>query len=135
VANAIHGGKRPRSSMSPLIILDHEGDFVAALGSPGGSAILAYNAKAVVGLLAWKLSLKAAIELPNLIARGDEFSGEIDRFSPDVVSGLRERGIELKLGRAEGSGLHGVVRHPDGTYEGAADSRREGVVRMLPVPR
>src|ERR1700704_3096938 len=134
VANAVQGGKRPRSSMAPVIVLDRAGNFVAALGSPGGSAILEYNAKALVGLLAWKLSLKQAIELPNLIARGDTFSGEIAKFSPALLAGLRERGIELKSGHAENSGLHGVVRLADGSYEGAADSRREGVARMLPAP-
>jgi gamma-glutamyltranspeptidase/glutathione hydrolase len=133
VANAVQGGKRPRSSMAPIIVLDRAGNFVAALGSPGGSAILEYNAKALVGLLAWKLSLKQAIELPNLIARGDTFSGEIVKFSPALLAGLRERGIELKSGHAENSGLHGVVRLADGSYEGAADSRREGVARMLPA--
>jgi gamma-glutamyltranspeptidase/glutathione hydrolase len=132
-ANAVHGGKRPRSSMAPVIVLDHSGDFVAAVGSPGGSAILEYNAKTLVALLAWKLSLKQAIELPNLIAHGDTFSGEIAKLSPALLAGLRERGIELKSGHAEGSGLHGVVRLADGTYEGAADSRREGVARALPA--
>ena len=131
VANAVQGGKRPRSSMSPIIVLDRSGDFVAALGSPGGNAILEYNAKTLVALLAWKMSLHQAIELPNLIARGDTFSGEIARFSPAVVAGLRERGIELKPGHAENSGLHGVMRLADGSYEGAADSRREGVARSL----
>ena len=131
VANAVRGGKRPRSSMAPVIVLDHGGNFVAALGSPGGSAILDYNAKTLVALLAWHLSLKQAIELPNLIARGDNFTGETGRFAPAVVTGLRERGIELKPGHAENSGLHGVVRHADGTYEAAADSRREGVARMI----
>jgi gamma-glutamyltranspeptidase / glutathione hydrolase len=131
VANAVQGGKRPRSSMSPIIVLDRSGDFVAALGSPGGNAILEYNAKTLVALLAWKLPLHQAIELPNLIARGDTFSGEIARFSPAVLAGLRERGIELKPGHAENSGLHGVVRLADGSYEGAADSRREGVARAL----
>jgi gamma-glutamyltranspeptidase/glutathione hydrolase len=133
VANAVQGGKRPRSSMAPVIVLDRFGNFVAALGSPGGSAILEYNAKVLVGLLAWKLSLKQAIELPNLIARGDTFSGEIGKFSPALLAGLRERGIELRAGHAENSGLHGVVRLLDGSYEGAADSRREGVARMLPA--
>ena len=132
VANAVQGGKQPRSSMSPIIVLDRSGVFVAALGSPGGNAILEYNAKTLLALLAWRLPLKQAIELPNLIARGDTFSGEIARFSPAVIAGLRERGIELKPGHAENSGLHGVVRLPDGTYEGAADSRREGVARSLP---
>ena len=82
VANAVQGGKQPRSSMAPVIVLDHANHFVAALGSPGGSAILDYNAKTLVGLLAWKLSLKQALELPNLIARGDSYAGELGRFTP-----------------------------------------------------
>ncbi|MBS0365603.1 MAG: gamma-glutamyltransferase [Proteobacteria bacterium] len=131
VANAVRGGKRPRSSMAPVIVLDRSGNFVAALGSPGGSAITEYNAKALVGLLAWKLPVKQAIELPNLIARGEYYSGELSKFVPAVVNGLRERGMELKLGRAENSGLHAIACRPDGTCEGAADSRREGVARML----
>jgi gamma-glutamyltranspeptidase/glutathione hydrolase len=135
VANAVHGGKRPRSSMSPVIVTDHEGRFIAALGSPGGSAILDYNAKTIVGLLAWKLSMKAAIELPNLIANGDQMYGELQRFPPEVLSGLRQRGIDLKVGRAEGSGIHGILRHADGTYEGAADSRREGLAKLLPASK
>ena len=134
VANAVHGGKRPRSSMAPVIVLDRDGNFVAALGSPGGSAITEYNAKALVGLLAWKLTIKRAIELPNLIARGESFTGELAKFTPEVLAGLRERGMLLKLGRAENSGLQGIARLPDGTYEGAADSRREGVAGML-APR
>src|SRR5215472_9499282 len=135
VANAVQGGKRPRSSMAPVIVLDHTGDFVAALGSPGGSAILEYNAKTLVALLAWKLPLKQAIELPNLTARGDSFTGEVTRFSPAVLAGLRERGIDLKSGHAENSGLQGVVRLADGSYVGAADSRREGVAKTLaPAP-
>jgi len=134
VANAVRGGKRPRSSMAPVIVLDRAGNFVAALGSPGGSAILEYNAKALVGLFAWRLSLKEAIELPNLIARGDTYSGETAKFPPALLAGLRDRGIELKPGHAENSGLHGVLRRADGTYEGAADSRREGVARSL-APR
>jgi gamma-glutamyltranspeptidase/glutathione hydrolase len=132
IANAVAGGKRPRSSMTPIIVLDHEGHFVAALGSPGGSAILEYNAKTVVGILAWGLSMQAAIELPNLIAHGNDFVGELGRFSPQILAGLRERGITLSEGRAENSGLHGILRRPDGTYEGGADSRREGVVRVVP---
>jgi gamma-glutamyltranspeptidase / glutathione hydrolase len=128
-ANAVAPGKRPRSSMSPVIVLDRDGKVVAALGSPGGTAILAYNAKALVGLLAWELPLQQAIELPNLIARGEEYFGEVAKFSPDIVAGLAERGITVKSGRGEESGLHGVVLHEDGSSEGAADPRREGVWR------
>ncbi len=129
VANAVAPGKRPRSSMAPVIVLDREGGIVAALGSPGGTAILGYNAKALVGLLAWELPLQQAIDLPNLIARGADFFGEVAKFPPEVLAALAERGIVIKSGRGEESGLHGVVLHDDGTSEGAADPRREGVWR------
>ena len=131
VANAVAPGKRPRSSMAPVIVLDREGRVVAALGSPGGTAILAYNAKTLVGLLAWDLPLQQAIELPNLVARGADFFGEAPKFSAEVIAGLAERGIVVKSGRGEESGLHGIVLRDNGTVEGAADPRREGAFRAL----
>ena len=130
-ANAVAPGKRPRSSMSPVIVLDREGQLVAALGSPGGTAILGYNAKTLVGLLAWELPLQQAIDLPNLIARGADYFGEVSKFPPDVLAALGERGIVIKSGRGEESGLHAVVLHDDGMNEGAADPRREGVWKSL----
>jgi gamma-glutamyltranspeptidase/glutathione hydrolase len=131
VANAVAPGKRPRSSMSPVIVLDHAGRFFAALGSPGGSSILTYNAKTVIGLLDWGLSMQQAIDLPNLYARGADFYGEVGRFSPEVLAGLAERGVVVKSGRGEASGLHGVIVRPGGTLEGGADPRREGEWREL----
>jgi gamma-glutamyltranspeptidase/glutathione hydrolase len=130
VANAIAPGKRPRSSMAPVVVLDRNGRLLAALGSPGGSAILAYNAKALVALLAWDLPLQQAIDLPNLYARGKDFFGEVTKFPPDVLAALAARGVEIKGGRGEESGLHGVVVHDGGRLEGAADPRREGVWRQ-----
>jgi gamma-glutamyltranspeptidase/glutathione hydrolase len=132
VANAVAGGKRPRSSMSPVIVLDRDGRLVAALGSPGGSAILAYNAKTLVGLLAWGLPMQAAIELPNLIAAGSAYFGEAPKFAPQVLEALARRGIEVKPGRGEESGLHGLAVRADGTLDGGADPRREGQWRTLP---
>jgi gamma-glutamyltranspeptidase/glutathione hydrolase len=127
-ANAVAAGKRPRSAMAPVIVLDKDGRFVATLGSPGGPAILAYNLKAVVGVLDWHLSMQDAFALPNLIAKGDAFYGETDRFAPGVVDGLAARGIHLTEGRGENSGLHGIAAR-DGGLEGGADPRREGVAR------
>ena len=131
VANAVAGGKRPRSSMAPVIVLDSTGRPVAALGSPGGSSILAYNAKTIVGLLAWKLPLQEAIDLPNVIARGDEYYGEAPKLAPGVLEALAARGVVVKPGRGEESGLQGLVINADGTATGAADPRREGVWKTL----
>jgi gamma-glutamyltranspeptidase/glutathione hydrolase len=131
VANAVAAGKRPRSSMSPVIVLSGDGRrFIAALGSPGGSAILAYNAKTLIGLLAWDLPLQAAIDLPNLIARGGDFYGETPRISAELAQGLAALGVDLKSGRGEESGIHGVaVRGRPAAFEAGADPRREGVWR------
>ncbi len=126
-ANAVAAGKRPRSSMTPVIVLDLDGNFVAALGSPGGSSILAYNLKTLVGVLDWGLSMDEAIELPNLIARGDGFVGEPERFGPDLMAALKARGIDVQPSAIEDSGLQGAMVR-NGKLEGGADSRREGVV-------
>jgi gamma-glutamyltranspeptidase/glutathione hydrolase len=126
-ANAVAGGKRPRSSMSPTIILDREGRFVAAIGSPGGLAIPGFVLKGIVGALDWKLSMQDAVALPNLVALGDAFISEPEKFSPGVVEGLKARGITLRSGLGvEESGLHGVIVR-DGVLTGGADPRREGV--------
>lgn len=126
-ANAAAPGKRPRSSMSPVILLDRQGRFVGALGSPGGSAILAYNAKALVGVGAWGLPMQAAIDLPNLVARGGQVGADTAMFPPGLVAALAERGLALEPNDNENSGLHGVVWR-DGRPDGGADPRREGVV-------
>jgi gamma-glutamyltranspeptidase/glutathione hydrolase len=128
-ANAVAPGKRPRSAMSPTIVLDRQGRFVAALGSPGGPGIIAYNLKTLVGVLDWKLPMHEAIALPNLIARGEVYDAEVAKFAPGVVEGLAARGVHLITGTgAEGSGLHGIELTPAG-LRGGADPRREGAAR------
>ncbi|UAL10223.1 gamma-glutamyltransferase [Caulobacter segnis] len=130
-ANAIAAGKRPRSSMAPLIVLDKKGKLVAALGSPGGNAILSYNLKAMVGLFYWGLNMQQAVSLPNVVARGDTYSGDADLFGPAMLAALNARGVNVKVGQIEGSGLHGVIVRPGGMLEGGADPRREGVAKGL----
>lgn len=130
-ANAVAGGKRPRSSMVPLIVLDKDGKFLAAVGSPGGSAILSYNLKAMVGVFDWGLTMQQAISLPNLVARGDMFSADVEKFGPEMTAALQARGVAIKTGQNETSGLHGVIVRPGGVLEGGADPRREGVAKGL----
>jgi gamma-glutamyltranspeptidase/glutathione hydrolase len=126
-ANAVAPGKRPRSSMTPTILLDGDGNFAGAIGSAGGNSILAYVAKSLVGAIDWDLSMQQALALPNLVARGAAIGGEVDEFAPGVVAGLAERGIDLKPGQGEDSGVHAVMIR-DGKVDGGYDPRREGVV-------
>src|SRR6185312_16693877 len=98
-----------RSSMSPVIILDKDGRFVAAVGSPGGPAIPSYVLKAVVGVLDWKLTMQQAIDLPNMIAFANYVFSEPARYPPGVVDALKAKGITMLGGVGEASGLHGVA--------------------------
>lgn len=125
-ANAVAPGKRPRSSMAPAIILSPKGSFEIAVGSPGGSSIIAYDLKAIVAMLDWKMRPQDAVSLPNLVAHGDVFTADL--FPPTIMDALAARGMVLQTARGENSGLHVIVRRADG-YEGAADPRREGVAR------
>jgi gamma-glutamyltranspeptidase/glutathione hydrolase len=131
IANAVAPGKRPRSSMTPAILLDSDRRFVGAIGSAGGNAILAYVAKSLVGAIDWRLPMQDAVAMPNLVARGPNLNGEVTRFSPAVMAGLAQRGIALRPGQGEDSGVHGVLIR-GGRIEGGYDPRREGVVLIAP---
>ncbi|MBE5074299.1 gamma-glutamyltransferase family protein [Erythrobacteraceae bacterium E2-1 Yellow Sea] len=131
--NAVGPGKRPRSSMTPVIMFDAEGKFAGAIGSAGGNSILAYVGKSLVGVVDWGLSMQDALALPNLIARGNRPMGEVSAFDPEILAGLAERGIALRPGQGEDSGLHGVIIR-NGVVDGGYDPRREGVVLLGPQP-
>lgn len=133
IANAPAPLKKPRSSMSPTLVFE-DGRFRLALGSPGGNAIIAYVSKAIIGMLDWGLSPQQAIELPNVVARGDVVAAEAGRFDPALASALQAMGHRFAGGRGggEGSGLHAILATPDGRLVGGADSRREGVALALP---
>lgn len=130
VANAVAPGKRPRSSMTPAILLTRDGRFAGAIGSAGGNSILAFVAKCLVAAIDWHEPMQQALAEPNLVARGPNFQGEVTKFSPKVLQGLRQRGIDLKPGQGEDSGVTGVLIR-NGKIDGAADPRREGIVLVL----
>ena len=130
IVNAVAPGKRPRSSMSPTIVLDKNGAFLMATGSPGGNNIIAYTAKSLIGVLDWGLSAQQSVALPNMVARGDVVRVERDTNSEELVKYLRAFGFEVDDTRGENSGLSMIVRRKDGHLEGGVDPRREGVVGL-----
>ena len=138
-ANAVAPGKRPRSSMMPLILLDDRGRFAGAIGSAGGNAILAFVTKSLVAAIDWGSTMQGALSAPNLVARGTSYGGEIDKFPPGVLDGLAKRGIVVRPGQGEDSGVHAVLIRRDSAgreiVDGGYDPRREGVVILVPPPR
>ncbi|MEZ5996999.1 MAG: gamma-glutamyltransferase [Hyphomonadaceae bacterium] len=133
VANAVAPGKRPRSSMSPTIVLRRNGELEMVIGSPGGSQIIGYVARATIGILDWNLPVQQAIDYGNATARTQAVRIEMQRLPPGIADALTARGWNLQpTGALEASGLH-AIRVTDHGLEGGADSRREGVVGRLPA--
>lgn len=145
VANRVEPLKRPRSSMAPTMVFNAaSGELEAVIGSPGGSAIIQYTTKTVIGMIDWKLNVQQAINLPNFGAQTNattalEKGSVIDTAA--IRDDLKARGHTVAPTTSFTSGLHGVVfngyrangqpgllsRNPAaGTYAGGADPRREG---------
>lgn len=131
IANAVVGGKRPRSSMSPTILLDERGEFRMATGSPGGNSIIAYTAKTLVGVLEWGLGPQQAIDLPNMVARGETIRIEKDLADRALIDELRSYGFNVKESAGENSGLSVVSRDAQGKLRGGVDRRREGTIEIV----
>jgi len=126
VANRVEGGKRPRSSMSPTIVYDRAGRVAIVAGSPGGSAIINYVVKTLLGIIDWKLDPQAAVALPNFGSRNGPTELEKDTDVVALEPRLRALGHATRV-MDQTSGLQAIVRTRDG-FIGGADPRREGIV-------
>lgn len=126
VANRVEPGKRPRSSMSPLLVFErNSGRLVMTMGSPGGSAIINYVTKTLVAMTDWGLDAQQAVSLPNFGSRNGPTELEQDRASPELIEALKARGHDVRV-IVQTSGLQAIQRTPSGWF-GGADPRREGV--------
>ncbi len=124
VANAVFPGKRPRSSMAPTMVFDDKGELHSVIGSALGSVIINFVAKTLVATLDWKMDMQAAISSPHFGSRGGPI--ELERGTPleNLQAALRSMGHEVRIGDLP-SGLHGIMRTPQG-WQGGADPRRDG---------
>jgi gamma-glutamyltranspeptidase / glutathione hydrolase len=147
IANRVQPGKRPRSSMSPTIIFNKNGQVEAVVGSPGGSNIIQYVVKTTLGIVDWNLDIQQAINLSNFGAQtGVTTSLEKGSLAAAaaVEAELKARGHTVAIADIN-SGVHGLVfsgvrpgdgsvglltRNPNaGAWAGGADPRREGIAK------
>jgi gamma-glutamyltranspeptidase / glutathione hydrolase len=145
IANRVQPGKRPRSSMAPTLVFKvaadgTRGDFVMGTGSPGGSTIIQYVVKTLVGALDWGLDAQQATAMIDFGA-ANSATTNVGGEHPNVVTtnagnddplvaGLRARGHTVSI-NAQSSGISTVMRSQVGgspSWTGGADPRREGLV-------
>lgn len=127
VANRVEPGKRPRSSMAPTVVFDKNGRPLLAIGSPGGSRIICYVAKSLIGVIDWGLDLNQALSHANLCNRNGPSELEASSQMVDLQVPLEKLGHNVVI-RQMNSGIHAVMVTDD-RLVGAADPRREGAVK------
>ncbi|MFF5932966.1 gamma-glutamyltransferase [Streptomyces sp. NPDC012508] len=119
-------GKRPRSSMSPTIVLDRHDRPVLALGSPGGATIITTVLQTLTGVVDRDLPLVEAIAAPRASQR--------NQSTTELEPGLWNSPLRAEL-EAIGHGFRqnpeigaatGVQRLPDGRWVAAAEKERRG---------
>ena len=128
--NRVQPGKRPLSSMSPTLV-EKDGKIVMTLGAAGGPRIISSVIQTIYRVLVTGLDIDRAVQfprvhhqfLPNKLYM-DEF-----KFSPEVVTGLQQRGHETVAQRPSYLGRIKAVRLNDKNYlEATFDNRSEGAV-------
>lgn len=150
VANRVEPGKRPRSTMAPTLLFDApagappgaRGPLFAVLGSPGGSVIIQFVVKTIVGIVDWGLDPQQAVSMvdfgaantPDTNVGGEHpvIDTSDDGAHDPLVQGLRKLGHRVNLSD-QSSGLSAIVRTPPEGWSGGADPRREGLVMGDPA--
>lgn len=117
-------GKRPRSSMSPTIVLD-DGQAYLSVGSPGGATIITTVAQIILGHVDRGLPLVDAVAAPRLSSRNGTESAEPAIFAGPIGDELRAKGHRLSQSREIGAAV-AIRRWARDDLEAAAETSRRG---------
>jgi gamma-glutamyltranspeptidase / glutathione hydrolase len=130
--NVAEPGKRPRSSISPTIVINKDGKPELVLGAPGGSTIITTVLQILVGYVDQGLPIDKALAAPRVSQRnsGDGSSNAETAFlaTPEAM-GLMMLGHKLSdTGTIGGEiGAATAIRvNPDGTLTAVAEPKRRG---------
>lgn len=132
--NYARGGQVPILNNSPIIVMK-DGEFVMALGTPGGETIGQTQFQVLVNVLDFGLPVQAAIEAPrfslfaqpNFYKTGADITVQFeDRLSPQMFEALKGKGHEIRLAPSFSLGsIQAILRHKEhGTITAGADVRR-----------
>jgi gamma-glutamyltranspeptidase/glutathione hydrolase len=123
IGNKFEPGKRPMSTMTPIIVFDENNQLKLITGSPGGALIPAAVLRVVTGVIDFDLNLGEATMLPRLHKDWPYENLRLEKgFSKDTLQILSSYGHELEESKTMGS-TQSILISPKGK-EGFADLRR-----------
>ncbi len=126
-ANAIAPNKIPLSSMTPTIVTQ-DGRLRLATGSPGGSRIITTVLQIVLNVLVYEMDVRQAVAAPRVHHQWFPDRLNVESWGLDTltIAELKRRGHQIEE-RSDWGNANAIVVLPDGSLEGAADPRGEGV--------
>jgi len=139
--NVLQGGKRPRTTLTPTVVMKDGAPFLA-IGTPGGDSQDQQILLVLLNVIDYGMPLQAAIEAPRVNSLHPESSfddhsaqpGVLEAevtLGPDVLAALRARGHQLRIRAPYGmsTGIVAAGRDPQTRQlRGGADPRRERYV-------
>ncbi len=123
LANRVEGGKRPRSSTAPALLLNRDNSLRAIVGSAGGGRIIGYVTQTLLALLAGADPARA-VGAPHIGALGSIAELETNTDAASLAPALRARGETVRTA-VMNSGTEVILLTPRGPI-GASDPRRDG---------
>lgn len=124
-AQSVEAGKRVTTSMAPTI-LRRDGRPWAALGLPGGLRIFGSVFQAVLNLLDHGMGAQEAVEAPRIWTQGAALEVE-PGIGEAARAALAAMGHAVLPVPVVAGGMNAIRFHEDGTLEGAACWRADGV--------
>ena len=123
IGNRLEPGKRPMSTMTPVIIFDENNELKLITGSPGGALIPAAVLRVITGIIDFNLNLGEATMLPRIHKDWPYKNLRLEKgFSQDTIQILESYGHELEESKTMGS-TQSILISTKGK-EGFADLRR-----------
>lgn len=125
VANRVEGGKRPRSSMAPMVVWDPQGRPMLAIGAAGGGTIPVQTARSIIGIIDFGLSAEDALGLPFIMAFGDSVMVEQGTWLEGAIPQFQALG-HAQVAAREAPVKGGAVLRSANGLTSARDPRLKG---------
>ncbi|OAA46199.1 Gamma-glutamyltranspeptidase [Metarhizium rileyi] len=126
VANFVRPGKRPLSSVTPVIAAFPNGELFAAVGAAGGSRIISATANALWHSIEHEMTMREALRQPRLHDQVMPNTLLLEYgFDAATAAGLVERKHNITWVKPGLSAVQAIRRLDDGSFEAANEPRQK----------
>ncbi|ANY19054.1 Gamma-glutamyltranspeptidase precursor [Tsuneonella dongtanensis] len=127
VANRVEGGKRPRSSMAPMVVWDPAGKPFLVVGAAGGGTIPVSTTRAIIGMIDFGLDAETALGLPFVMAFGPTILVEKGTWAEAAIPQFEALGHTKFMAREAPIKVNALLRTPAG-WQRAREPRMDSLI-------